>query len=262
MRTSLTVLLWIPLVLGVDRVASAQVQLLLGVLTWALLAALLWKASPLLRAQTLVVVAFATVVEYVFSGWLGVYEYRLGHVPAYVPPGHGLVYLAALGMGAALAARPALARAAVASTVVAAVVLASWGLWWSPRPDMLGAFWCLCLLGFLAWGRNRLLYVGAFVAVTWLELLGTVWGVWTWMPRDTILGIVTIGNPPSVAAGGYGWFDLAAVAAAPVLLAWWAKVGSGSDGLRAKSRPAGLGSRAQQPDDLVVEQPVGAEAAA
>ena len=31
-------------------------------------------------------------------------------------------------------------------------------------------------------------------------------------------GVVAIGNPPSGAAGGYGWFDLAALLLAPWLL--------------------------------------------
>jgi len=48
-------------------------------------------------------------------------------------------------------------------------------------------------------------------------VLGTRLGTWTWQPHDPT-GIVAIGNPPSVAAGGYGWFDLAAVLAVPVLL--------------------------------------------
>ena len=241
MRAAVVVMLWIPAVLWLDRTASSSAQTLLGVLTWALLIVLLWRESPLLRAQTLVVIVFATTVEYVFSAWLGIYDYRLDQVPAYVPPGHGLVYLAAAGMGLALASRPSLARLAVAATVVAGAVLAVWGLWRSN--DVLGAFWYLCLVGFLAWGRNRLLYVGAFVAVTWLEFLGTTWGVWTWKPRDTILGIVSIGNPPSVAAGGYGWFDLAAVAAAPALLMVWARL------------------RGKQRDHVLVQNAVGAEPA-
>ena len=79
---------------------------------------------------------------------------------------------------------------------------------------MLGAFWYLCLVGFLVLGRNRLLYVGAFLVVTYLELLGTTLGTWTWQPYDPT-GLVAMGNPPSGAAGGYGWFDLAAMAFAP-----------------------------------------------
>ena len=55
-------------------------------------------------AQVAVVVAFATAIEYLCSPLLGIYTYRLHNVPAFVPPGHGLVYLAALAleMGGAL----------------------------------------------------------------------------------------------------------------------------------------------------------------
>jgi hypothetical protein len=59
--------------------------------------------------------------------------------------------------------------------------------------------------------------VGAFVIVTYLELMGTSLGTWTWQLRDPILGIVAIGNPPSGAAGGYGFFDAAALLGAPGL---------------------------------------------
>ena len=72
---------------------------------------------------------------------------------------------------------------------------------------------------FLVWGRSRPLFLGAFLVVSYLELLGTSLGVWTWQPRD-VTGLIGIGNPPSGVAGGYGWFDLAAVTLAPVLIAW------------------------------------------
>lgn len=220
-RTALAVaLLWIPATLGADRTASLAGQLALGAVTWALLLWWLAHETPLVRAQTAVVVALATVVELVFSGWLGVYVYRLEHVPAYVFPGHGIVYLAALTLGRLPVVRRH-ARAAVAATVVLASAWAFWGLLLSPRRDVLGFFWYLCLLAFLRWGRSRLLYVGAFVVVSYLEIVGTSWGVWAWQPRDTILGWVAMGNPPSIAAGGYGWFDLYAVLLAPSLLAWW-----------------------------------------
>jgi hypothetical protein len=108
--------------------------------------------------------------------------------------------------------------------VAVAVVGGAYTLWGlsplAPRLDVLGAFWYACLLGFLFFGRSRALYVGAFVVVTYLEILGTRAGTWTWQPHDPT-GLVPIGNPPSGAAGGYGWFDLAAVLAAPYLLARW-----------------------------------------
>ncbi len=210
-------LLWIPSVLWLDRSASGLGQLALGALTWALLLWWLRHETPLVRVQVVVVVVLATLVEYVFSGWLGVYVYRLDHVPAYVPPGHGIVYLAALAIGRT-AVLQAHRRAAVVATLLVAGAWACWGAFVSPRTDLLGLFWYACLAGFLLWGRSTLLYVGAFLVVSYLELLGTGWGVWQWMPYDTIAGIVPMGNPPSIAAGGYGWFDLWAVLLAPVLL--------------------------------------------
>ena len=209
--------LWVPLVLLLDQGADIWQQRALGVGTWVLLLALLRRESPLVRAQVAVVIVFATAVEYTFSPLLEVYVYRLHNVPAFVPPGHGLVYLCAMAIG-----RAAWVRRRTAGLVAATVLLgggyAAWGLWLHDRPDALGAFWFLCLLGFLVWGRSRTLYVGAFLIVTYLELLGTWIGTWAWQTHDPT-GLVSIGNPPSGAAGGYGWFDLAAVLAGPAVLA-------------------------------------------
>lgn len=213
-------LVWIPAVLWCDRSVGLAGQLALGAVTWTLLLWWLAHETPTVRMQTVVVVVLATVVELVFSGWLGVYVYRLDHVPMYVPPGHGLVYLAALAIGrTALLRRHA--RLAVRATVVVAGLWAAWGVVVSDRTDLLGLFWYLCLVGFLLWGRSTLLYVGAFLVVSYLELVGTRWGVWQWQPHDTIVGWVPIGNPPSIAAGGYGWFDLWALLLAPGLLRGW-----------------------------------------
>src|SRR3954454_1435429 len=209
-------LLWVPLVLLLDGGAGLAEQRALGAGTWVLLLALLRREAPLVRAQVAVVVLFATAVEYTFSPLLEVYVYRLHNVPAFVPPGHGLVYLCALAIGRAAFVHSR-RRLLVSLTVVVGGGYAVWGLLLSGRPDVLGALWFLCLLGFLCWGRSRLLYVGAFVVVTYLELLGTQLGTWTWQTHDPT-GLVAIGNPPSGAAGGYGWFDLAAVLGAPVLL--------------------------------------------
>jgi hypothetical protein len=219
-RTLALVAAWVPLTLRVDTWVGVEGQIALGALTWALLLWILAGETRLVRAQTVVVVVVATAIELIFSGWLGVYVYRLGHVPMYVFPGHGLVYLAALAFGRLPLVRER-SHLAVRLTALVAGGWALWGLLLSPRHDVLGFAWYLCLLAFLRWGRSTTLYVGAFVAVSYLEIIGTRWGVWTWMPRDTLLGWVAQGNPPSVAAGGYGWFDLYAVLLAPSVVRWW-----------------------------------------
>lgn len=234
-RTPVVVLAWIPVTLGLDSGATLVQQHLLGLITWCLLLWLLRPETPLVRLQTAVVIAFATIVEYTFSPWLEVYTYRFDNVPAFVPPGHGLVYLAALCMGRSTFFRTH-ASALVKATVIVGGLYAIWGVSpWAPRSDLLGLFWYACLLGFLAWGRSRLLYVGAFVVVTYLELIGTWLGTWTWQPYDPT-GLVTMGNPPSGAAGGYGWFDLAAITLAPLLLERWQYLRSRS-GERLENRP-------------------------
>jgi hypothetical protein len=214
------VLVWITVVLLLDTGATLGQQHLLGAATWLVLALALRRETTTVRAQVTVVVVFATAVEYVFSAWLGTYEYRLGSVPVFVPPGHGLVYLAALSFGrTAWAARHA--RPLVAGVLVVGGAWALWGLVWSPQPDALGAFWYLCLVGFAWKGRSPLVYVGAFGVVSWLEIAGTSRGTWTWGAVDPVLGVVTIGNPPSGIAGGYAWFDAAALWLAPLLVSRW-----------------------------------------
>lgn len=215
--TPAVVLTWIPVVLLLDRQATLGQQRLLGIGTWLLLLALLSREDNRTRAQVGVVVAFATLVEYLFAGWLGVYVYRLHDVPWFVPPGHGMVYLGALTIGRSSYVRRH-GRRLVPATVVVAGCYATWGLALSGRRDVLGAFWFVCLALFLLRGRNPLVFVGAFVVVTYLELLGTGLGTWTWQVRDPILGVVAMGNPPSGAAGGYGFFDAAALWLAPRLV--------------------------------------------
>jgi hypothetical protein len=209
---------WLTVVLLLDADGSRWQQRALGAATWVVLGVAMSRVSPLVRAQTAVVVAFATLMEYLCSPLLGVYLYRFENVPAYVPPGHGLVYLSAYALGHAFW----VARHQRASTTAVLFGLGGWAAWalLQPRHDVLGVMWFACLLGFLWKGPSREVYLGAAVVVTWLELVGTALGTWTWQPHDPLLGI-PIGNPPTGAAGGYGWFDLVGLLAAPVVLGWW-----------------------------------------
>jgi hypothetical protein len=240
LAVALLVLLWIPVTLGLDTVATLPAQRALGVGTWLLLIGLLRRESPSTRIAVGVVVAYASLVEYTFAGWLGVYVYRLHNVPWFVPPGHGLVYLAALAVGRAPIV-VAYRRWAVPATLAAAAGYAAWGLFGSARLDVLGAFWAGCLAWFLLRGRTPLVFVGAFVVVSYLELVGTGLGTWRWQLRDPLLGWVAMGNPPSGAAGGYGFFDAAALFLTPRLLAvhssWRAR------GARRRDQDAPAGQR-------------------
>ena len=210
---------WVPLVLWADSAASLGQQRLLGAGTWLLLLLVVRREDRATQVQVGVVVAYATVIELVFAGWLGVYVYRLDNVPAFVPPGHGLVYLAALALGSGAWVHRHRSGFLLA-TLVPVGCWAVWGVTLADRPDALGAFWFGCLLLFVWKGRSPLLYGGALVVVTYLELIGTSLGTWAWQTTDPT-GLVSIGNPPSGIAGGYAFFDAAALFVAPRLLLWW-----------------------------------------
>jgi hypothetical protein len=207
---------WLSVVLWLDSDGGPWLQRGLGAATWVVLLVALRRVSPVVRVQTGVVVAFATTVEYIFSPTLEVYLYRFDNVPMYVPPGHGLVYLSAFALGHTRFVERHM-RSCVAMVIAVGGLWAGHGLFLAERPDALGGFWYACLVGFLLWGPSKAVYVGAFVAVSYLEIIGTHLGTWTWQTQDPT-GWVSIGNPPSGAAGGYGWFDLAGLLAAPYLL--------------------------------------------
>ena len=94
--------------------------------------------------------------------------------------------------------------------------LGSYGVSLAGGPDVLGAFWFLCLLGFLRWGpRAGLVRRQRSWSSAISSSMGTSLGTWRWQAHDPT-GLFAIGNPPSGAAGGYGWFDLAALLARAV----------------------------------------------
>lgn len=198
--------------LAVDTHVALRGQLLLGALTWALLALCCVSLEPRTRLVVAGVVVFATVGEVTGSLLWGVYSYRLHNLPLFIPPAHGLVYLSGVALARALRERPLVAVAAAGS--------AGWalaGLTVLPRLDVAGAVGVPLLCIFLARSRNRAAYAGVFLVVAALELYGTALGTWTWASALPGLGIPD-GNPPSGVASGYVWFDVMAVLLAGRLL--------------------------------------------
>jgi hypothetical protein len=212
------VVTWIAAGVWLDSYASIWAQRGLGVVTWIVLLLILRGERRDVRAQVAIVILVATAVEYTASGWLGVYTYRLHNIPWFVPPGHGLLYLTALALGRsqlfALLRRPV-----IITTIAVGGAWAIWGLAFAPRNDAFGAIVYLCLLRFLLVGRAPLVYAGAFLICSYLELMGTSVGTWAWAPHDAS-GLLGVGNPPSGIPGAYCFFDAAALAGFVGLLAF------------------------------------------
>jgi hypothetical protein len=201
-----------------DRFAGPGGQFVLGAITAAVLVVASRPLSLEERLQVLGVVIVATCFEVIGSVVGGLYRYRLGNLPLFVPPGHGLVYLTGLYISRlAVVVRHQRGFVGLALTLGAVwgVVGLSGAL---GRVDVFGAVGVLCLSAFLLRGPVPSVYAAVFLVVAWLEWYGTALGTWRWAEVLPWVGIPD-GNPPSGAASGYVLFDILAVALAPRLIA-------------------------------------------
>jgi hypothetical protein len=200
-----------------DSNAELSKQNALGVVGWVFLIGLLLGECKHVRMQVMIAVAFATVGEHFASVYMEGYVYRFGNVPAYVPPGHGMVYLTAVALGrSGLFQR--YGREIAAFVVVVCGLWSIWGISGIPdQGDALGALLFCIFLGYLFKGRSPMVYLAAFFITTWLELIGTALGTWKWAAIDPVLSLPQ-GNPPSGVAAWYCLVDAVAMTwADPVL---------------------------------------------
>jgi hypothetical protein len=203
--------------LAVDQLVGVGGEAVLGFVTALVLVAACRPLTAERRAQVAVVVAVATCFEVLGSIVWGVYRYRLGNLPLFVPPAHGLVYLTGLQVS-----RLGLVRRYERAFV--ALILVLGGAWAAVglsgllgRVDAIGALGVLVFSAYLFIGPAPAVYGGVFLAVAALELYGTAIGTWRWAAVVPGLGLPD-GNPPAGAASGYVLFDIAAMALAPLIV--------------------------------------------
>ncbi|MCP9440814.1 MAG: hypothetical protein NHB36_13110 [Nitrospira sp.] len=197
--------------------ASIEMQQTLGMLAWLFLIGLLFGENRITQTQVAIAVVFATVGEHFASLYMGGYTYRFENVPAYVPPGHGMVYLTAV----ALARSGFFVRHAKSIAGFVILVWGTWAVWgisgYPERGDWVGALLFGIFLVWLILGRSPMVYIAAFFITTWLELIGTAVGAWHWATIDPLLGWPQ-GNPPSGVGAWYCLVDAVAIGSAQPLL--------------------------------------------
>ena len=204
----LFMLLYTPFLLWADARWSSSVfwQLPLGALTFAVLAAATIGLPVTQRRQVWLLVGMATVLEVTASPILGLYRYRFGNVPLYVPPGHGLVYLCAIGLAVtplgALTQRLALPLATAWAALGVTLIPLLGG-----RMDLEGALCWIVFAWFMTRSRRASVFGAVFFATSFLELVGTSLGTWTWATVTPFAVHIPAGNPPSVISGMYCVLD-------------------------------------------------------
>lgn len=203
--------------LTTDGFAPQFMQYVLAFFGWLFLIGFLRGECKYVRTQVAVAVMFAVVGEYFASIYMKGYVYRFENVPAYVPAGHGLVYLTAVALARSGFFQQHARRIAVFVVSVCGL-WASWGLSaWTQRPDVIGFILFLVFLLYLFKGKSPMVYLGAFFITSWLEIVGTSAGTWAWAVIDPASNLPQ-GNPPSGVAAWYCLVDAVAIAGAGPLL--------------------------------------------
>ena len=197
-RLSLLVGLTIAVGLVVDRFGGAWGQPLVSLWAWGVCGLLMWRERAW-RPRLVACLVIATAGELVLSLVWGLYDYRLGNLPLFVPPGHVLLYWLGLRLAdglptGLLRVTPWLALAAVSLLALA-------------RLDWLGPPLLLIFLACLRWGPAPRLYVTMFLLSLAMELWGTALGNWAW--RGVLPGLGwPVANPPLAAGAFYCVLDL------------------------------------------------------
>ena len=166
-----------------------------------------WKMPPRLREQMITATIIGVIGEYLLSVGLGMYTYRLENVPHYVPPGHALMYI-----GVLFFAKTAYARhnRKFLEKIFTVFVLSYGTLFLIFKNDVFG----FILTVLTVWTlrnkpRERLFFLTMYIAVAFLEIVGTHYQCWRW--PATFLGewtSIPSSNPPSGISFFYFSLDL------------------------------------------------------
>jgi hypothetical protein len=168
---------------------------------------LFYRSTLRIRSQMLFAVIIGFFGEHLFSIALGMYKYRLGNVPLYVPPGHAIVYIAAVYF----------CKDAIVKThrkqfekLFTIFVLVYATLFLIFANDIFGFVMSLLVIYFL---RNkpieRLFFLTMYIVVAFLEIVGTHYRCWEW--PNTAYGVLPFlksANPPSGISLFYFLLDL------------------------------------------------------
>jgi hypothetical protein len=188
--------------LFVDQHAGVHGQLAVNILAWAVLARLWFASAPAQRPALLACLVYATAGEVFLSlGW-GLYDYRLGNIPLFVPPGHVLLFWLGTQLASRLQDGAEWWIAGLALSIVTAFA-------WTGR-DTLGPLLMALFLACMFLSNSRKLYATMLVLSLAMELWGTWLGNWAWRREVPWLGLVT-DNPPLAAGAFYAALDMLVV---------------------------------------------------
>lgn len=168
---------------------------------------LFYNSPKRIRELMIYAVILGVIGEHFFSIGLDMYTYRLGNVPLYVPPGHAIVYIAAVyfcKQSTVKKYRKELEKYFTIFILVYATIFLFFA------NDVFGFVMSLLVIFLLRkHPRERLFFFSMYIVVAFLEIVGTNYGCWFW-PK-TAYGVIPFlksANPPSGISLFYFLLDL------------------------------------------------------
>tara|TARA_R110002049_G_scaffold19876_5_gene73957 strand:- start:2938 stop:3741 length:804 start_codon:yes stop_codon:yes gene_type:complete len=167
----------------------------------------LFRVNPRIREQMIYAVIIAIAGEYGFSLGMGMYTYRLENIPHYIPMGHALVYAGVLYFTKTTYTK---SNIKLLEKVFTGIVILYATAFLIFKNDVFGFLLSALMLYFLRnKPRERLFYLTMFLAVAYLEIIGTSYECW-WWPKTAWnqFTFLPSANPPSGISFFYFGLDL------------------------------------------------------
>ncbi len=201
LRPSQLLLIVVTLACGLAAEVRTDIvgQTVLSAAIWLLLFCLLARIQRDQRYALMACMTIATIGELVLSLAWGLYTYRLGNIPLFVPPGHVLLLM--LGLSLARRITEKMAYVVTGCAGIYAAIAAAAGL------DTLAApLFLVIAVAWFALPAHRRLYASTFLVSLGLELYGTWLGNWSWAVEVPGMPLVTT-NPPGTVGAFYCALD-------------------------------------------------------
>lgn len=195
------------LALGIDSVFftknyfdARQITNIFGIIYFSLL---FFVSGSDLRKLMFIMVFLSYIGELIFCKLLGMYHYRTSAIPLYVPFGHAIVYASGYIF--------AKTSWAIANEKMLRLVFGwSFALLFLAVGFFLNDVFSIIfgVLFFVLLKRKRMQNLYYFIAlcVIFIELVGTFFQCWTWVPKT--FGIIPAANPPMGAVFFYAGGDV------------------------------------------------------
>lgn len=172
--------------LALDASGLPGARLMVVVWSWVAISWVFMISDAELRRQLCLCVVIGALGELFLINVWGLYTYRLGGLPAFVPAGHALAYAAAVHLARHT---PSWWPTSILCAITPWVLYAGWkGI------DTQGLLWFPLLLVYFS-SRDRNLYATLFVLALLCEGYGTTVGGWHYHPREPLFSLTTT-NPP------------------------------------------------------------------